>query len=430
MLFFSLILLYCSCSHDKDFDGISDKVDKCPEEFAQTTSGCLNVIELGDIHFYIETSASMGGYFQKDAQFKTIISDLTAKMDANIKPIDIWFIAETKEKYSGTVGKFSSYIATTKIATQKSSELHKIIADMVLANDSNDITILVSDCILSFPDTDIKTNREINKTEAPNALKNNIFSTFSSLKKKGIATSIYAFNSKFYGTYYDYQNGKHTIAGKVRPFYIWVLGDKELLVKFNAKLHDISTFIPEQYLHFGLTDEAITSYEVISQIERKGEWMKEKDGIKDIKIKENETVQFAAVINLESLPEYAKSLKYLQETINIEQTGCVVELEIKDKASVDRSKLKSKPQIESFERGTHVIVIKVSSMNLSEAKLRITLPLNYDTWYNGWSTMDDKNISTIDNKTFAFEHLITGVKEAYATKNENYIDFTINLKKN
>jgi hypothetical protein len=39
---------------------------------------------LGSINFYIETSASMGGYFKREAEFKAIISDLTSKIENNI----------------------------------------------------------------------------------------------------------------------------------------------------------------------------------------------------------------------------------------------------------------------------------------------------------------------------------------------------------
>ena len=68
-------------------------------------------------------------------------------------------------------------------------------------------------------------------------------------------------------------------------------------------------------------------------------------------------------------------------------------------------------------------------MNLSEAKIQVTLPLQYDTWYLDWSCPDDKDIANAENKTFAFEHLIKGVKEAYETKNKNYIDFSLTLNK-
>lgn len=113
------ILLFSSCNKDQDKDGIPDDKDICPDVFAKTSDGCPEVKEIVGVNFYLETSASMAGYFKQDAEFKTIISDLSAKINKNIKPLSIWFIADSTTKYSQDVDQFSSDIATTKIADQK-----------------------------------------------------------------------------------------------------------------------------------------------------------------------------------------------------------------------------------------------------------------------------------------------------------------------
>jgi hypothetical protein len=68
-------------------------------------------------------------------------------------------------------------------------------------------------------------------------------------------------------------------------------------------------------------------------------------------------------------------------------------------------------------------------MDLKDAAIHLTLPVETDTWFTEWSSEDDKNILTSGNKTFALEYLIRGVKEAYDTQNKNYIDFSIHLSK-
>lgn len=289
--------------------------------------------------------------------------------------------------------------------------------------------MLISDCILSFPDENIKANPEINKTEAPNALKNNIFNTFSDLKKRGLATSVYAFKSKFYGTYYDYQNVKTELKGVYRPFYIWVIGDVDLLGKFNAQLADISTFRPEESMHFGLTEEPVTQYDILTQVEKNGEWSKGSSGIEDIEIPQNDSLRFGLGLQLEKLPLYAQSLDYLQNNIQIETNGCKASFTVKSKEAVDKSRLKSQSQINLFEYNSHLIVFSIVEMPLNEGSIKVSLPLRYDTWYLDWSTPDDKNISANSEKTFALEHLINGVKEAYESKNKNFINFSITLKK-
>jgi len=430
LFFLSAILLFSCCKKDQDKDGVVDDKDECPEVFAKTKDGCpVAARELNKVNLYIETSASMAGYFNQDAEYKTIISDLSAKINKNIKPLTIWFIADSTTKYTKNVEQFSSDIATTKIADQKSSQLHKIIHKIASNTDSSDITLLVSDCILSFPDAAIKDNPEINKTEAPNALKNNIFNTFSELKKRGLATSVYAFKSKFYGTYYDYQNVKTKINGNNRPFYIWVIGNKELLGKFNVELADISTFKPEKSLHFGLAEEPVTKYDILTQIEKNGQWSRSNTGLEDIEIPKNDSLRFCLGLQLKNLPLYAQEPKYLQNNLKIEENGCKSNFRVKAKDAVDKSKLKTQKQINLFVSDSHLIVFSVSEMPLQEATIKVSLPLQYDTWYLDWSTSDDGDITATGNKTFALEHLINGVKEAYETKNKNYIDFLITLKK-
>jgi len=435
---FVLAMLYSCGTGDRDGDGIPDAKDKCPDVYVKTKDGCPEKEKkIGNIYFYMDNSASMDGYFNKakETEFRTIITDLTAKIDKNIKPIGIWFITDT---ISGpfTMQQFSSAMATKRIANKDGYQLHDMIYKIIALKDSNDITILVSDYILSYPDAEIKKNPEINKTNAPTDLKSKVYSTFFDLKKQDISTSIYAFKSKFYGNYYDYRNRKTKLDGSVRPFYVWVMGDRELLLKFNSKLTEIPTFLPEKSLHCGFLEEPITKYNIIPQIERRN-CAQDGKNVKDVKLKDNELTKFAIGMNLDKLPDYAKEIKYLQENILLTATGCEANIEVKAKSAVNVTKLKSEPQKKLFENATHILVFKINSMSLSEAKIEVTLPLLYDTWYMDWSCKDDKDASLWDTeyesecrgKTFSLEYLISGVTEAYDTKNKNFIEFSITLNK-
>ncbi|RZM24313.1 MAG: hypothetical protein EOO88_23245 [Pedobacter sp.] len=64
------------------------------------------------------------------------------------------------------------------------------------------------------------------------------------------------------------------------------------------------------------------------------------------------------------------------------------------------------------------------------ASVQLTLPLKYDKWYQQWSTMDDRNILKLENKTFAFEHLVEGAKEAYNNADKNFIDLKFQINRN
>jgi len=427
-------LFSASCSNDKDGDGISDNLDKCPAVKGTGPDGCPEKRGLNAVHFFLETSGSMGGYFKGNAEFPTIISDLTAKIDKSIKPIDIFFIAESTDKFNGSPQALSSEIANRKVSPQKSSQLHKIIADIAERTDSFDISLLVSDCILSFTDAEIRKDPEINKNAAPSTLKNNIYATFADLnKKKGFGASVYAFKSKFNGTYYDYQNRKTELKGERRPFYVWVIGRKDMLAKFDAQLADISSFKPDNELHFGLADEAVTAFNIFPTIGREGaDWMEngDRNGIESVGDPKKAPVQFCVGLDLNRLPSYAQTVSYLQEHLVLDPKGCEASFKIVPKKDVDVSKLRSEPQKAAFEQCTHMMLVKVTSLALKNASIAARLPLRYDTWYQDWSCMDDKNLSvSCSGKTFALEHLINGVREAYETKNADYINIDLKLQK-
>jgi hypothetical protein len=423
-------LLLTACGpDDPDKDSVAGTRDKCPTVAAKTKDGCPAEKNISAVHFYLETSASMGGYYKGNA-FRDVVSDLVTKIDKNIHPVDIFYTAERTEKFNGSPQQFSSEIARVSISPQKSSQLHKIIEDIAAKNESGHISLLVSDCILSFPDADIRRDREINRNNASSTLKSNIFATFADLRKRGIGASIYAFKSPFNGTYYDYQNNKTQLNGTQRPFYVWVIGEMALLQKFNAQLRDISSFRPEKELHFGGSESAVATYDIIPQVERQGSWMKTQGGIKDVKLKKGDGMQAALGVDLSALPAYAQEVDYLQENLQVQTTGCTATITVKKKSSVDRSKLKSQPQIEDFEKATHIFLLKVSDMPLAEATVTYRLPLRYDTWYTAWSCMDDKNLAaSCAERTFGFEHLVNGVREAYEAKNNFYVDGVVKLSK-
>ena len=404
LLIFSISIY--ACSHDKDKDGIEDAKDICPDIYAKTSDGCPEQpkLTLSKVHVFIENSASMGGYFRGNTEFNSIISDLTAKVNNEIKQIDISFISDIIIPYGRAVSDFSNDIATTNMATRKSSELHQIVRKIGEETDSSEISLLISDCILSFPDEDIRRQPEINRERAESTLKTDIYNSFDHLKKnKNFGASIYAFTSRFYGTYYDYSNNKITLNGTNRPFYVWVIGSRELLPGFDSLLESKLTYKPEKSLDFGLQNDSIASFKIITPIEKKGSGLPEGISYKRIQFSPEGILRFCAGIDLTSLPDYAKTPHYLQEHIHIDTTDCSVSFEVKNKTDVDTKNLISAPDKERFAHATHLLIITVKSMPLDKASLHITMPLETDNWYKEWSCMNDKKPDSAANKTFAFE---------------------------
>lgn len=389
---------------------------------------------LGNINFYIETSASMGGYFKSGADLSKIIPNFLVEVENRInngKGININFIADTIRRYTKNTKDFIHDISTTEISNDKTSEMHRLFEMVTSKAGPNDISIFVSDCILSYSNEDIKRNKEINKDNADGELKATIKSVFLKLAKKNICASLYAFNSSFEGIYYNYQNGRESIAkgATKRPFYIWVFGPRELLADFNKRLSDLSNFAPELVIDFGLFQNPVQQYDILFKTERSGNWTAGVSEIKEIEFSQKKPLQFAIAVDLSYLPQYATNKKNLLQRLKISPKNCAVELvAVKLKTEIDIAK--SPPREKQLLEGdSHVFVFNIKDMVADDASFTVSLPLEYSTEYEKWSIMDDRNVSDISGKTFAFIHLVDGVREAYQRKNQDFINISIKLKK-
>lgn len=438
-----LITLLCflalsSCNDDSDKDGVPDNKDKCaktPEHIKVDTNGCpIQEPKISEIKFYFDNSLSNAGYYNGATQFKDIISDLVTKIEGEIKPIkQILFISDSITPYNSTTSDFVMGIGNTQAdyPSKNGYPLNEMISQIVSNNKTNDISFFVSDCILSYPSDEIRKNRNINK-EKRSTLKTQIYSTFNILKHKNFATCIYAFNSKFTGNYYYYNDTPKQLNGNIdRPFYVLVIGNKQLLEKkidslFTTKLSSK----PEQYLKFGFSDEtAISNFDILPQLGRIGEWSVDSKthGIKNIEIKNGKPIQFHIALNLTNLPDYAKKIEYLKSKIGPIYIGCEASFDIKEKELFDDSKLKSQPQKEDFNNATHIVTITVNKMNSKNGSIKLSMPYEYDTWYTKWSVEDDKTMD-LNKSTFAFDYFINGIIDAYKSNNRNFIDLSITLK--
>lgn len=391
------------------------------------------VKEVGKVNFFMETSASMAGYFNGSTEFvkdiPNLLVDIEGKETFGKGPLKLYYVADSLTPYTGSTQDFIREISTTKVANEKSSEMHRILEMIASKTDSNDISLFVSDCILSYPDNVIKTNSEINKQKAPGELKALVKSTFLKLKRDNISASLYGFNSAFFGNYYTYQNAKLKLDGQERPYYLWVIGNKELVSKFNKKLADLNNFKPVLDLNFGLFDETIDDFETFFTYEREGEWKVDDKGIADLKASKKKPSAFAIAVDLSALPSSISTPDYLNQHLKTSSEN--LDFKIKNillTKDLDKSNLKPREK-EYLEDNTHVIVIEVSDIYKDNAKIDLKLPLVYDNGYKALSTMDDRELDSIPGKTFAFEHLIDGVREAYENSNDNFIHISIPVKK-
>jgi hypothetical protein len=210
-----------------------------------------------------------------------------------------------------------------------------------------------------------------------------------------------------------------------------VIGHKDVLKDFEKQLTDVSSFQPLQALHFGLLDSTVNRFDLFYSAGKHGSW--KKDGVdsilKDVEIPSKDSLRFAVAVDLRTLPGYVQQTSYFNSNVQLALKGCSAAVKIVKKEDFDRSKIAGDQQLGVIERASHVLLFSVGSQTLSSARITLSLPLQYDNWYQSWSVDDDRYLDPNRPQTFAFKYLIEGVKEAYETKNKNYLGFSIQLNK-
>ncbi|WP_083940545.1 hypothetical protein [Rudanella lutea] len=394
------------------------------------TKPAEKVAGIGRIHFFLETSASMGGYLKGATTFKDVVSEVVNKSN-QIAPVSVYTITDKPQPYQGGVGPFVEGLATTPLANGKSSKLHTIFGQVGAKATGNDVAVLVSDCILSFPDADIKRDPEINRNNASSVLKNQINDQFASLSRKGISATVYAYNSAFNGTYYDYQNKKSQLNGEQRPFYIWVIGKQSLVADFDRQLLERLSERPAQQLSFGSGD-GLKKYELFFGLNKKGDWRAERGNVTEIKFgRKAEPAEFAIGLDLAGLPAYAQAPDYLKENLVIKADNATLKLvNVQRRENVNTTKRMTDREQQLLARNSHVLTFKIDDLFDDEATVNVRMPVRFDTWYQtDWSTMDDRTEAGRRKKTFALVHLMNGVREAYQTGTNDFVNFTFKLEK-
>lgn len=383
---------------------------------------------IGSVHFFLETSASMGGYLKGGTTFKDVVADVVTKAN-QIRPVSLYTISGKPQPVTGDVNTFVAQMATTPLATGKSSELHQIFRQVGERATGNNVAVFVSDCILSFPDADIKRNPEINRNDASSTLKNSIYDQFATFSKQSIGATVLAYTSPFNGTYYTYQNQKQALKGEVRPFYVWIIGKQSLIAPFTQQLLENLSTAPAKRLDFGAAG-ALKQYDLFFSLNKSGEWRAERNNLTNIEMgRKAKPIDFAIGLNLDALPDYAQAEAYLQKNLNVAaDNGTVKLVKVQRKAAVETGRMSDREQ-KLLSQNTHVLTFRVSSLFADDATLTLKLPVRFDSWYTDWSTMDDRTTDGRRNKTFALEHLMTGVREAYQTNGNEFAAMRIKLSK-
>ncbi|TAE75176.1 MAG: hypothetical protein EAZ85_03095 [Bacteroidetes bacterium] len=386
------------------------------------------------INIFFDKSASMGGYLtngpkrgEEDDNFKNKVrtflsyfSDTSFDEKLKIYLLDGGKVESYKNKIKSAgdlVGEFSDGMDEDwGFRNGKDTPIHTIFENIFKNKDTSSINIFFTESIMSYPTDKIK--KEPYANQDSDGLKGKVTGAFAKYQKD-FGISVYAFLSKFDGTYFNHSNQPESCClTNLRPFYIWVIGRKSLMPKFTNYIINDKKFKAREELHIGWQYNA-PKHTILSSEGRAGGW----DYVDTTHIEKlplGETIKFTIGLDLKSYPINVQDEKYLKE--NIEVDNLVKKESVIVKKQSDFFKTISSEQQNDLKPYTHFITLELNNNAISTKNtLSIKLKKKNSTWYEKWSTENDKDINKKENnkKTFAFKELIEGILEAYK-QNEYY----------
>ena len=345
---------------------------------------CLNI--------YVENSGSMNGYMCNGSNLKDAVYDYASDLKKHTTICNLFYvnsqIIPCKESLDDYIKNLTPSSFAKAGGNLKDTDLRSIFKLIMSKHEKNTVSVFVSDCILDIPEsaTDFFGNCQV-------SIKN----TFNEAIEKhpNLGVEIVKLQSKFDGYWFCGKN-KQKLDNVKRPYYIWIIGDKNILAMLNEK-------VPVANIIGGIDDYCAysTSQPIPFDIEKK-----------------RYAVNHSDKINVEVLADLRPSLQEENLLENVFQYS--------SENHVLTKVVGIKPISKSGSNYSHVIYLELSSpQTLKAASVTLSYP-EMAQWVILANDSTGVYANSID-KTTGIQYLIKGVADAYKD-HMNFGTITINLK--
>ena len=182
------------------------------------------------IKLYVENSGSMDGYMFNGSELKDAVYSFVSGLQTHSDTTELYFVNSNIYNVKAPLHNVIYSMSPATFHSSPGNKANTDIADifrMVLSQlEENNVSILVTDAILDLPS---------GSTEFFRTKQTQIKSIFENYLKENpnFAIEIFRMSSRFNGKYY-YTGGSITLTDQKRPYYMFVLGDKQTLSSANG----------------------------------------------------------------------------------------------------------------------------------------------------------------------------------------------------
>lgn len=185
------------------------------------------------LNVFIENSGSMDGYMCDGSQLKDVVYDYVSELNRYTESTHLYYINKEIIPFTGSLESYIKHLNPTAFrqagGNRSNSDIGAMIEAILGQTSDSTISLFVSDCILDLPAGKAQNflmNRQIQ-------IKNTIIDRLKVDPDFGI--EILKFTSDFKGKYFYPTGGFTWLTGVKRPYYIWILGSKQLLAQLKAE---------------------------------------------------------------------------------------------------------------------------------------------------------------------------------------------------
>ncbi len=196
----------------------------------------ISIVALPDtieLKVYLENSGSMDAYMCAGSTLKDAVFDYVSDVKKIATTCDFYYINSQIIKQDVPLENYIKDLTPQSFARaggdRSNTDLRKMFSQILdsTMHHSNTVSIFISDCILDIPEDakDFFGNCQVSmKNTFNDALKNT----------PTLGVQIIKLESTFDGYWYCGKNSKRLSKIK-RPYYIWIIGDKDILAYINKK---------------------------------------------------------------------------------------------------------------------------------------------------------------------------------------------------
>lgn len=342
------------------------------------------------IKLYIENSGSMDGYMFNGSELKDAVYSYVSGLGSHSDTTEVYFVNSGIYGVNAPLQDIIYKMSPSLFHASPGNKANTDIADifnMVLSQiEKNSVSILVTDAILDLP----KGNTVFFYTK-----QTQIKSIFENLLKlnQNLAVEIFRMSSRFNGKYY-YTGGSVVLSDQKRPYYIFVIGDKQALSSAN----DI---VAKSQIQHGVENYyAYSSYTQVPFCVMPKTKKKAKDGNFEVRLQQK---AYPVIANVD--------LRYTLHDEDLLMDPNLYTVAFGD----DSIKVKSIKELPKEPDYTHSITITLPE-NAKEGSVNLYFcPPPYPNWLD--EANDDLSDVAVANsmKTTGIKYIIEGISDAFAS---------------